>query len=132
MTQTPAPARSLPSLLALGLPVLLLLAACGRDVEIEQPRPLYGEDPIEYPITLWDRGIEGETLLRVRVNDMGTVDSVEVVESSGHVALDSAAVRGAKELRFSPGRRNGRRIEVWAQVPVHFSRRSDPEGGPQV
>jgi protein TonB len=101
-------------------------------MEIEQPRPLYGEDPIEYPITLWDRGIEGETLLRVRVNDMGTVDSVEVVESSGHVALDSAAVRGAKELRFSPGRRNGRRIEVWAQVPVHFSRRSDPEGAPQV
>lgn len=130
MTQTTAPARR--ALLLATLPALLLVAACGRDMEIEQPRPLYGETPIEYPITLWDRGIEGETLLRVRVNDMGSVDSVEVVESSGHVALDSAAVRGAKDLRFSPGRRNGRRIEVWAHVPVHFSRRSDPEGAPQV
>ena len=129
MTHTSAPAVRLRSLLFLALPGLFVLPGCGRDMEIEQPRPLYGETPIEYPITLWDRGIEGETLLRVRVNDMGSVDSVEVVESSGHVALDSAAVRGAKELRFSPGRRNGRRIEVWAQVPVHFSRRTDREEG---
>jgi len=127
MTHTWVPAARLGSFVLLALPWLLILPGCGRDTEIEQPRPLYGETPIEYPITLWDRGIEGETLLRVRVNDMGSVDSVEVVQSSGHVALDSAAVRGAKELRFSPGRKNGRRIEVWAQVPVHFSRRSRPE-----
>lgn len=119
------------------LPSLLLLvftAACGRDLEIEQPRPLYGEPPIEYPITLWDRGVEGETILRVRVSDTGVVDSVEVLQSSGYHELDSAAVKGAKALRFSPGRRNGKRIEVWAQVPVHFSRRpqeEDQEEDPQ-
>lgn len=117
-----------PLVLLLALPLLLPASAgCGRDLEIEQPRPLYGETPIEYPITLWDQGIEGETRLRVRVNEMGTVDSVQVLESSGHAEMDSAAVRGAKELRFSPGRKNGKRIEVWAEVPVHFSKKREDE-----
>jgi TonB family protein len=100
---------------------------CGGEAEIEQPAPLYGEMPIDYPLRLWDQGMEGQTLLRVRVTDTGGVDSVEVVESSGHPAFDSAAVDGARDLRFKPARRDGKRIEVWAKVPVHFSRRPRPD-----
>lgn len=102
-------------------------AACAADAEIDQPAPLYGEVPIEYPLSLWDQDMEGEILLRVRVTDTGQVDSVEVLESSGHVAFDSAAVRGARDLRFSPARKGGKRIEVWAKVPVHFSKRPRPD-----
>jgi TonB family protein len=101
-------------------------AACGGDQEVERPTPLYGEVPIEYPLALWDQDIEGETLLRVRVTDVGRVDSVEVQRSSGHEAFDSAAISGAMDLRFQPARRNGKRIDVWAQVPVHFSKRPRP------
>ncbi len=56
----------------------------------------------------------GETLLRVRVTDTGAVDSVEVVESSGYETFDSAAIAGARDLRFQPARRDGKRIEVMA------------------
>jgi TonB family protein len=112
----------------LALFTLAALAACGGDKEIEQPSPL-GEVPIVYPLSLWDQDIEGETLLRVRVTDVGAVDSVEVVQSSGHVAFDSAAIAGARELRFEPARRDGKRIPVWARVPVHFSKRPRPGGG---
>ena len=94
----------------------------GDGAEVEEPTPLYGEVPIEYPIDLWDADVEGETLLRVRVTEEGGVDSVEVVEASGYPAFDSAAVRGALQLRYSPARRNGRRISVWARVPVHFTK----------
>jgi protein TonB len=107
----------------------LLLAACAGDQQIERPTPLYGEVPIEYPVGLWDQDVEGETLLRVLVTETGRVDSVEVMESSGHEAFDSAAIAGARELRFQPARRNGKRIEVWAQVPVYFSKRPGPGGG---
>ncbi|GMV07820.1 MAG: hypothetical protein AMXMBFR53_40950 [Gemmatimonadota bacterium] len=110
-----------------GLTLLAVVAACAADGEIERPAPLYGEMPIDYPLQLWDQDMEGETLLRVRVTDVGAVDSVEVVESSGHPVFDSAAVSGAKELRFRPARQDGKRIEVWAKVPVHFSKRPRPD-----
>ena len=61
--------------------------------------------------------------VQYNVTDTGQVDSVEVMESSGVPAFDSAAVRGARDLRFSPARRGGKRIEVWAKVPVRFSKR---------
>jgi TonB family protein len=103
------------------------VAGCAGDGQIEQPAPLYGEVPIEYPLHLWDQDLEGETLLRVRVTDVGQVDSVEVLESSGQTAFDSAAVEGAKEMRFTPARKDGKRIDVWAKVPVHFSKRPRPD-----
>jgi len=117
------------ALLAPALLLAVLAAACGTEKEIEQPSPLLGEIPIVYPLALWDQDIEGETLLRVRVTDTGVVDSVEVVESSGYEAFDSAAIAGARELRFNPARRGGERIQVWARVPVHFSKRPRPDGG---
>ena len=112
---------------AFATPVLLLLAACADDTEIEQPTPLFGEVPIEYPLELWDQDMEGSTILRVRVNDVGVVDSVEIAQTSGHARFDSAAVAGARDLRFTPARKGGERITVWAEVPVTFSKRPRPD-----
>jgi protein TonB len=111
----------------LTLTVAVALVACAGEGEIEQPAPLYGEIPIEYPLHLWDQDMEGETLLRVRVTDTGSVDSVEVVESSGYQDFDVAAVDGARRLRFTPARQDGERIRVWARVPVHFSKKPLPD-----
>jgi TonB family protein len=111
---------------AAALMLLALSLGCAGDQEVELPAPLYGQLTIDYPIELWDQDVEGRTLLRVRVTDVGAVDSVEVLQSSGHGAFDSAAIAGARELRFSPARRNGKRIDVWAQVPVQFSKRPRP------
>ena len=96
---------------------------CVGEQDMEMPAPLYGQVPIEYPLELWDQDVEGRTLLKVRVTEVGAVDSVVVLESSGQVAFDSAALGGAHQLRFNPARRNGKRVDVWAQVPVHFSKR---------
>lgn len=104
-----------------------ILVGCAGDGEIEQPTPLYGEVPIEYPLHMWDQDMEGETLLRVRVSDVGAVDSVEVLQSSGYASFDSAAVGGARGLRFTPARKRGKRITVWAEVPVYFSKRPRPD-----
>lgn len=95
---------------------------CGDGDVIQEPTPLYGEVPIEYPLDLWDADVEGITLLRVRVTEMGVVDSVEVLEGSGYPTFDSAAVRGALDLRYNPARKNGERTTVWAKVPVHFTK----------
>jgi len=112
---------------SVGLAAVIAAVGCTTEREIEQPTPLYGDVPIEYPLHLWDQDMEGETVLRVRVDDVGAVDSVEVLESSGYASFDSAAVAGARELRFTPARRDGKRITVWAEVPVHFSKRPRPD-----
>ena len=110
----------------LSLAVCLFAPACGGD-EIERPRFLSGEVPIEYPLQMWDQDVEGETVLIVRVSATGTVDSVRVLESSGHRAFASAAVEGARHLQFSSARQGGKQVEVWAHVPVRFSKSSRPD-----
>jgi TonB family protein len=102
------------------------VSGCSGDQEIESPSPLSASVPIDYPLDLWDQGIEGSSMLKVRVTDLGNVDSVVVMESSGYDAFDSSAVRGARTLRFSPARQGDKRIEVWAHVPVHFSKQPRP------
>jgi TonB family protein len=101
-------------------------SSCSQDQEIESPSPLSASVPISYPLDLWDQGIEGSSMLKVRVTDMGAVDSVVVMGSSGYAAFDSSAVRGARTLRFSPARQGDKRIEVWAHVPVQFSKKPRP------
>ena len=102
------------------------MSGCSGDQEIESPSSLSASVPIDYPLDLWDQGVEGSSMLKVRVTDLGNVDSVVVMESSGYDAFDSSAVRGARTLRFSPARQGDKRIEVWAHVPVHFSKKARP------
>jgi TonB family protein len=113
-----------PMVVLLAVPLAMLsLASCGDDpqeAQIEEPSLLTDESPFRYPVALWDEGVEGETLLMVRVTDTGGVDSVYVLEPSGQAAFDSAAVHGARVLRFAPGRRDDRRVSMWARLPVRF------------
>ena len=107
---------------------LVVLAACGGDQPVTNPEPISVESPFRYPIAEWDDGVEGEVVVMVRVTEVGDVDSVYVLESSGRSALDSAALVGARELQFAPGRRGDRRITMWAKLPVRFIK-SDSVGG---
>jgi len=102
------------------------VAACGGDEDIETPTPRFMDSPVEYPLELWDRNIEGNTLVRVLVNEEGGVDSAMVMESSGHAGLDSAAVRGALSMEFDPATKDGEPLRVWARVPVRFSKDAKP------
>ncbi len=111
------------SALALGAMAVL---GCGGDAEIEKPTPLFTRSPVEYPLELWDQDVEGSTLVRVLVNEEGGVDSAMVMESSGHSALDSAAVHGALSMEFDPATKEGEPLRVWARVPVHFSKDAQP------
>ena len=103
----------------------LLTVGCDIGAEIERPRPLFGESPVEYPAEMWDRDVEGSTLVRVLVSESGGVDSVVVAESSGYPSLDSAAVAGARSMRFAPAHRGGEPLRVWARVPIHFRKDAD-------
>ena len=123
------PADPIPWMARAGIGVLilgatLLLPACGGDDPILLPQPMSDNPAIDYPIDLWDAGIEGETLLTLHVDAEGRVDSVFVERSSGSPRLDSAAARGGRAMRFTPARRGDRRVATWVRIPVRFMRDS--------
>jgi periplasmic protein TonB len=106
------------------LPVLLLsvmpaLGACSEEEEPTPPQQI-SESPFHFPEELWDAGVEGETILRLFVTPQGTVDTVQVEQGSGYEAFDSAAVVGARELRFQPAMRGDDSVSVWVLLPVRF------------
>ena len=103
----------------------LLVSACGPEesVPITPPEPVYGALDVTYPMELWDREVEGETILRVRVEADGSVGEVRITVPSGEAAFDTAAVRGLRGARFEPARRGDEEISIWASIPVLFSKK---------
>ncbi|MDE2663631.1 MAG: energy transducer TonB [Gemmatimonadota bacterium] len=73
-----------------------------------------------YPAEALEEGAGGEILLRIRITAAGRVDSVAVATSSGHAVLDSAAVEGARDLRYRPARHGGAPTAIWATLPVSY------------
>jgi TonB family protein len=116
-----------------------VLLACGRDDDgsfriststpistpsdaDQPPVAINPVSPVEYPVPLLEQGIEGRVLLRLYADSMGALvpESTRVSESSGYPALDSAAVKGAAALRFSPALRHGRPVGGLFLQPIHF------------
>ncbi|MBA3894359.1 MAG: energy transducer TonB [Gemmatimonadales bacterium] len=105
--------------------------AAAESTADQPPVALNPVTPMTYPPALLEQGIEGRVLLRLYVDVQGKLlpDSTRVAESSGYLALDSAALSGTRELRFSPALRNGRAVAAPFLQPVHFRHprsRSDP------
>jgi TonB family protein len=78
--------------------------------------------PFRYPPALYAEKVQANVTLRLYVDSSGAVvnDSTRIVESSKVDALDSAAVRGSRELRFSPAKRGDAAMPVSILFPVYF------------
>ena len=102
----------------------IVVAACGENnpAPIEPPQPLTDSTPFVYPVELWDQKISGETVLLMRISELGAVDSVMVATPSGFREFDSAAVQGARSMRFVAGKQGDRRVPMWTKLPVRFAR----------
>lgn len=112
-----------------GLAAAALLAACGPGEPVEPPRPLTEQEPIPFPVDLWDRGVEGETMVLAHVAVTGAVDSVALFRSSGYVQFDSAALQAARRFRFHPAHRGSRPLAAEAKLRIRFSREGGAEAG---
>jgi TonB family protein len=117
---------------ALWLAVAFVAAACRASPPPEQasaappdeeaPVAVNPQTPIRYPPALFDRGVEGEVVLRLFIDSTGHVvtESSKVAESSGSRSLDSAALDGSQLLRYAPAKRRGVPITTWFLQPVEF------------
>ena len=77
-----------------------------------------------YPPLLRDAGIGGRVLVKFFLLEDGTVLERAVVESSGHTALDQAALGVADVMRFSPAYNRESPVPVWVSLPIEFTVRN--------
>lgn len=78
--------------------------------------------PFRYPPALYAERAQGDVTLRLYVDSTGQVvnDSIRLVRSSNVPLLDSAALQGARELRFTPAMAHGTPTGVSILFPVYF------------
>lgn len=112
------------SLYALCSMLYALAVGCAEQPQAttELPQLLSDSLPFVYPVVLWDQNIQGQTDLLLRISDAGAVDSVVIAKPSGYAEFDSAAVQGARIMKFTPGKMGERRVSMWTKLPVTFAR----------
>jgi len=74
----------------------------------------------EYPPSLRDAGIGGQTNVWFFINDEGEVEDLRVQESSGNEQLDQAAIRAAAAFRFTAALNKEQPVPVWVAFPITF------------
>lgn len=78
--------------------------------------------PPQYPESARKRGIEGWVEVMFTVTPSGTVEDVEVRNSSPADVFDDAAVRAVRQWRFEPVERNGEKVPQRAVVRLKFAK----------
>ncbi len=82
----------------------------------------------EYPPLLRDAGIGGTVIVWFFIDEEGVVRNQLVQRSSGHEALDQAALRVAPVFRFTPALNRDQAVPVWVQLPITFTTGGGAEG----
>ncbi len=89
-------------------------------------------DVFEFPRSAWDEGVGGTTVLKIMIDTDGTVDSALVLESSGHAALDSAALANSRRLLYRPAEQGGEPVKIWGRLPVIYPDPGETMAGKQA
>ncbi|WP_296640209.1 energy transducer TonB [Thiobacillus sp. 65-1402] len=78
-----------------------------------------------YPLLSRRLGEAGTVRLNILVNPDGSVDRLELAQSSGYPRLDRAALETVQSSwKFEPARQGGRPVAAWVIVPIQFTLRS--------
>lgn len=74
-----------------------------------------------YPPLLRDAGIGGKPVVWFLIDETGNVVKTQLSQSSGHAALDEAALKVAEIMKFSPAMNRDRKVTVWVEIPIVFT-----------
>ena len=74
----------------------------------------------EYPRDLRDAGVGGRVVVWWFITETGEVADTRISQTSGHAALDDAALRVADVFEFKPALNRDEPVPVWVQFPITF------------
>ncbi len=64
-----------------------------------------------YPLQAMRQGLTGMVVVLIHIAPDGTTDGVDLLQSSGHDALDNEVLGSVQHWRFKPPMRNGKPVE---------------------
>ena len=85
----------------------------------KHPRVIGSITP-KYPDPARQKGQEGSLKLMVKIDDLGQVRDVEVVEAQPPGVFDDAALEAFRNARFQPAMKDGRPVRYEAYMRVEF------------
>jgi len=86
-----------------------------------QPPVLVSMPPPDYPVLARRMGREGRVVVRVLVDETGTVIEAAVVHSDrSNVAFDAAALESARKGVFKAALKYGVPVRMWYEIPIDF------------
>ncbi|MDH5591070.1 MAG: TonB family protein [Gemmatimonadota bacterium] len=74
----------------------------------------------EYPPLLRDAGIGGQVKVYFFIDENGVVRDRRIDQSSGHQALDDAALKVAEVYQFTPAMNRDKKVPVWVSFAITF------------
>ena len=88
--------------------------------ELDQPPEVRAQALPQYPPELQRVGLAGEVVVRFVVDAQGAVCRARVVRSS-RAEFERPALRAVAQWRFRAGRKAGRPVATWMDVPIAFA-----------
>lgn len=76
--------------------------------------------PPEYPKSARAKNITGYVVLSLLVDEEGSVQQVEILESQPQKVFDEASVLAVRQWKFEPGRYKGKPVKTWVKQVVKF------------
>ena len=87
---------------------------------VDVPPKAVSQSSFRYPPSAKKNGIKGYVVLSILVSEKGSVDQVQVLESSPSGVFDAAALQGIRSWQFEPAKYQGDVVKVWAKQRIRF------------
>ena len=84
----------------------------------DEPAKMLSKIQINYPAEAKKADISGKVIVKVLISKTGSVLETEIVKSIP--GLDGAAIEAVNKTRFKPAKFEGKPVEVWVRIPIHF------------
>jgi TonB family protein len=94
--------------------------------EVDAPAQVINDVLLRYPPNAFERGIGGEVLLRIYINEAGTIDDIEIRDAVPKGLFEDAALEAAWQLLYSPALKDGRAVKNVRTIGIVF----DPSDAP--
>ena len=100
----------------LGAPAADYFTSQQVDVRAEQ----INEVELVFPERAYQMRLEGRVVVRLYINEKGSVDGVTIVDATPPGHFEKAAAEASAALRFSPAMRYGRAVKSQKTIEVRF------------